>query len=114
MSSASQVLQGISASQNSSAIQCAAQSIIDIAEGAQGSHYKPVAKQCASENITEVGDGYGLLGTGGYIENGQAHASLAATQSDTTVAIRVHAGHVAICLDNMKGWITTIDQDAQA
>jgi hypothetical protein len=114
MSSASQVLQGISASQNSSAIQCAAQSIIDIAEGAQGSHYKPVAKQCASENITEVGDGYGLLGTGGYIENGQAHASLAATQSDTTVAIRVHARHVAICLENMKGWVTTIDHDARA
>jgi len=114
MSSASQLLQSISASQNSSAIRCAAQSIIDIAEGTQGSHYKPLANQCASENIAEVGDGYGLLGNGGYIANGQAHASLAATQSDTTVTIRVHAGHVATSLENMKGWVNTIDHDAQA
>ncbi len=114
LSSASQLLQSISASQNSTAIQCAAQSIIDIAEGTQGSHYQSLANQCASENIAEVGDSYGLLGTGGYIANGEAHASLAATQSDTTVSIRVHAGHVAICLENMKGWITTINQDALA
>ena len=113
LSSASQLLQSISASQNSTAIQCAAQSIIDIAEGSQGSHYAPLANQCAAENIAEVGDGYGLLGAGGYIANGEAHASLAATQSDTTVTIRVHAGHVAICLENMKGWITSIDHDAQ-
>ena len=114
LSSASQLLQSISASQNSTAIQCAAQSIIDIAEGTQGTHYKSLANQCASENIAEVGDGYGLLGTGGYIANGEAHASLAATQTDTTVTIRVHAGHVAICLENMEGWITTVDHDALA
>jgi len=112
LSSASQLLQSISASQNSTAIQCAAQSIIDIAEGTQGTHYQPLPNQCASENIAEVGDGYGLLGTGGYIANGEAHASLAATQSDTTDSIRVHAGHVTICLENMKGWVTTIDHDA--
>ena len=114
LSSASQLLQSIVGSQNTVAIGCAAQSIIDIAEGTQGPHYQPLAGQCASQNITEVGDGYGLLGTGGYIANGKAHASLAATQSDTTISIRVHAGHVAICLENMKGWITTIDQDALA
>src|SRR5256884_4122915 len=114
LSSASQLLQSIAASQNNTAIECAAQSIIDIAEGTQGSHYQPLANNCASQNIAESGDGYGLLGTGGYIANGEAHASLAATQSDTTSTIRVHAGHVAICLENMKGWITTIDKDAQA
>jgi hypothetical protein len=114
LSSASQLLQSLSASQNSTAIQCAAQSIIDIAEGTPGSHYQSLSNQCASNNIAEAGDGYGLLGTGGYIANGEAHASLAATQTDTTPSIRVHAGHVAICLENMKGWITTIDQDAQA
>jgi hypothetical protein len=114
LSSASQLLQSISASQNTTAIQCAAQSIVDIAEGTQGTHYQQLGNQCASQNIAEVGDGYGLLGTGGYIVNSQAHASLAATQSDTTSTIRVHAGHVAICLDNMKGWVTTIDHDAQS
>jgi hypothetical protein len=114
LSSASQLLQSISASQNSNAITCAAQSIIDIAEGSQGSHYQPLTNNCASQNIAESGDGYGLLGTGGYIANGEAHASLAATQTDTTSTIRVHAGHVTICLENMKGWITTIDNDAQS
>jgi hypothetical protein len=114
LSSASQLLQSVAGSGNTAAIQCAAQSIIDIAEGTQGSHYQPLAGQCAPQNITEVGDGYGLLGTGGYIANGEAHASLAATQSDTTASIRVHAGHVAICLENMKGWITNIDQVALA
>jgi len=113
LSSASQLLQSVSASQNSFAIQCAAQSIIDIAEGTNGAHYQQLANQCASANIAEVGDGYGLLGSGGYITNGKAHASLAATQSDTTTTIRVHAGHVAICLQNMNGWISTIDHDAQ-
>ena len=113
LSSASQLLQSVSASHNNVAIQCAAQSIIDIAEGSQGAHYQPLPNQCAFINIAEVGDGYGLLGTGGYIANGEAHASLAATQSDTTTTIRVHAGHVAICLQNMNGWISTIDHDAR-
>lgn len=114
LSSASQLLQSIAASQNTTAIQCAAQSIVDIAEGSQGSHYQPLPSQCTSANIAEVGDGYGLLGSGGYIANGEAHATLAASQSDTTPNIRVHAGHVGICLENMKGWITTVDQDALA
>jgi len=113
LSSASQLLQSIAGSGNTAAIQCAAQSIIDIAEGTQGSHYQALSGLCAFQNITQVGDGYGLLGTGGYIANGEAHASLAATQSDTTISIRVHAGHVTICLENMKGWISTIDHDAR-
>ena len=114
LSAASQVLQSIAGGGNTFAIQCAAQSIIDIAEGAQGPQYKQLSNNCASQNITQGGDGYGLLGTGGYIANGETHASLAATQTDTTGIIRVHAGHVNICLENMKGWITTIDNDAIA
>jgi hypothetical protein len=114
LSSSSQLLQSIAGSGNTVAIQCAAQSIIDIIQGTHDSHYQPLAGQCASQNITEVGDSYGLLGAGGYIANGEAHASLAATQSDTTANIRLHAGHVAICLENVKGWITTINKDALA
>jgi zinc ribbon protein len=114
LSAASQLLQSIGGGNNTFAIQCAAQSIIDIAEGTQGPHYQQLSNNCAAQNITQGGDGYGLLGTNGYIANGQAHASLAATQTDTTISIRVHAGHVSISLENMKGWITTIDHDAQA
>jgi anti-sigma-K factor RskA/zinc ribbon protein len=114
LSAASQLLQSIAGSGNTVAIECAAQSIIDIAEGTQGAHYQQLPNHCASQNITEGGDGYGLLGTNGYIANGEAHASLAATQTDTTISIRVHAGHVAICLRNMRSWITTINNDALA
>ena len=114
LSATAQLLESIAPSNQGWAIQCAAQSIVDIAEGAQGAHYQPLGSQCASQNITLVGDGYGLLGSNGYIANGEAHASLAATQSDSTDSIRVHARHVAICLENMKGWITTVEQDALA
>lgn len=114
LSAVSQLLQSIAPSQNAFAIQCAAQSIVDIAEGAHGPHYQALASGCASQNITKIGDGYGLLGSNGYIANGEAHASLAATQSDSTDSIRVHARHVGICLENMRGWITTVDQDALA
>ena len=112
LSAAAQLLQSIAPSNNGWAIQCAAQSIVDIAEGAQGPHYQPLGSQCASQNITQVGDAYGLLGSNGYIANGEVHASLAATQSDSTDSIRVHARHVGICLENMKGWITTVERDA--
>lgn len=114
LSAAAQLLQSIAPSHNSVAIRCATQSIIDIAEGTDGAHYQPLGNQCAAQNITLTGDGYGLLGTNGYIANGKAHAALAATQSDSTTVIRTHAQHVGICLDNMQDWITTIDQDALA
>lgn len=114
MSAASQLLQSIAGGGNTFAIQCAAQSIIDIAEGSQGPHYQQLSNNCAAQNITQGGDGYGLLGANGYIANGEAHASLAATQADATASIKAHAGHVSICLENMKGWISTINNDALA
>jgi len=114
LNASSKLLQSSVASQNSAALECAAQSIVDIAEGTRGAHYKPLASQCSSQGISEVGDGYGLVGTNGYIATGEAHASLAAAQSDATDSIRAHSRHVAISLENMKGWITTIDQDALA
>src|SRR5712692_1985219 len=105
------VLQNLSGSGNSFAMQCAAQSIIDISEGNNGPHYQPLADGCASQNITKAGDGFGLLGQG-YIVTASSHASLAATQPDATNNIRIHAGHVEIAMTNIKGWVTTVDQDA--
>ncbi|GAC1343853.1 MAG: hypothetical protein NVSMB27_04150 [Ktedonobacteraceae bacterium] len=105
------VLQNLSGSGNSFAVQCAAQSIIDISEGNNGSHYQPLANGCASQNITKAGDSFGLLGQG-YIVTASSHASLAATQPDATNNIRIHAGHVEIAMTNIKGWVTTVDQDA--
>lgn len=107
-----QLLQNAEASHNTFTIQCVAQSMIDIIEGAHGHHYQPLSPVCASQNINIVGDGFGLLGPNGYLALAAAHASLAATQSDATSLIRVHAGHVEICITNIQGWVTTVDNDA--
>jgi hypothetical protein len=106
------ILQNAVAGGNQGAIRCAAQSIIDISEGKNGSHYNPLDTFCASQNITQVGDGFGILGNG-YVLTASSHASLAATQTDSTEHIRTHANHVIIATTNIKGWVTTIDQDAQ-
>jgi Anti-sigma-K factor rskA len=112
LNAASKLLQISATHQNTIAMQCAAQSLIDISEGAHGSHYKPLASQCSSLNIVEAGDGYGLLGANGYIATSESQVSLVAAQSDATDSIHAHSRHVAISLQNMMGWISTIDKDA--
>ena len=88
-----------------------AQSIIDVIEGSQGLHYRPLAGSCAANNITVTGDGFGLLGKG-YLTDAAEHATLAISQPDATSTMRVHAGLMAIALSNIKGWVTSIEQDA--
>ena len=104
------VLQSLSASLDTVAIGCVAQSIIDITEGMQGSHYHPLAAACALKNVTATGDGFGLLGKG-YLLGASEHATFATEQPDATSAMRLHAGLMAIALSNVKGWVTTINQD---
>jgi len=100
---------------NRTVVRCAAQSIINIAEGVQGAQYQPLPAGCAKANITEVGDGLGLIGDGHYIKLALAHAALAANSADATQTIKIHASHVAIATkENLLPWITTIVQDAQA
>lgn len=96
---------------NPEAIQCIAQSIIDIVEGAHGSHYQSLAGNCSAQGINATGDGFGLLGKG-YLITAAQHASLAANQNDSTEHIREFAGHVEIATSNITGWATTIDLDA--
>jgi hypothetical protein len=104
-------LQSVVANHNISAIQCTAQSIIDIAEGQNGSNYKPSsALSCGSSFV--AGDGFGILGTNGYASTAAQHASLAAGQTDSTATIRQHASEVIIGTQNIKDWVATIDQDA--
>ena len=106
------LLQSAIANKNQNAIPCLAQSIIDIAEGTQGAHYQALPTTCANQNVNAVGDGFGLLGTNGYISTASQHASLAATQTDTTDNIRLHAHHVEIAMTNINGWVSTVEQDA--
>src|SRR5579883_1793388 len=103
-------LQSLASNGNAAAITCIAQSIIDISEGQQGSHFQQPPASCGSSIPT--GDGFGILGTNGYATTAATHASLAATQSDSTANIRLHAGEVEAGTTNITGWVTTIDHDA--
>jgi hypothetical protein len=105
------LLQSLSGSGNTRGIQCVTQSIIDISEGAHGAHYQALTPWCIAHYTAQQGDGFGILNQG-YAATASAHAALAAIQTDATDNIRLHAHHVEIATANIKGWVTTVDQDA--
>lgn len=110
-----QLLKSFSGKEQQSIV-CVAQSIIDVIEGTNGQNAQPLADTCASFNVTNTGDGFGLLNprdpNNGYIVLAAEHAALAAIQTDATNTIRLHAQHVQIATANIKKWVTTIDNDA--
>lgn len=105
------LLQNMATSQNAVAIECITQSMLNIIEGTHGVHYQPLSATCMQQNVTVNGDGYGLLGKGGYLAGAVEHASLALAQPDATSAMRQHAALMDIALANITGWVTTIEQD---
>ena len=105
------LLQNTITSQNTVAIECITQSMLDIIEGTHGAHYRPLAATCTQQNVTATGDGFGLLGNGGYLAGAVEHASLALSQPDATSTMRQHAALMDIALANITGWMTTIEQD---
>jgi serine/threonine protein kinase len=108
----SAVLQNVAASQNTIAISCVAQSMLDIIEGKHGSHYKQLGEVCALQNVTITGDGFGLQGKDGYLTGSTGHAGYAISQPDATSAMHVHTALMDVSLSNINGWLTTIDRDA--
>src|SRR5579885_1099053 len=108
------LLKNASTNGNPLIAQCIAQNMIDIIEGAQKSHSRSLPPLCGVVNITLSGDGFGLLGPKGYLATASTHASLAATQPDSTDIIKTQARDVITATDNIKGWATTVDQDAHA
>jgi hypothetical protein len=106
------LLNGFASSRNPAAVTCAAQSLLNIIEGQHGQHYQHLPAQCSGLNVTISGDGFGLLGAGGYISLAAQHASLASQAADATSNIKSHARLVETCLNNVSGWITTVDNDA--
>jgi len=104
-------LQSAATGRNTVAIDCAAQSIVDIIEGAHGAHYQQLAGICAPQNVTAVGDGYGLLGKG-YLVGATQHAAYATSQPDATSTMHLHAALLDVSLSNITGWLTKIEQDA--
>lgn len=103
-------LSSLAGNRNPAAIACLAQSIIDISEGQQGGRFQLPPASCGSSLPT--GDGFGILGSNGYAATAATHASLAATQSDSTATIRLHASEVEAATTSITGLVTTIDRDA--
>ena len=87
--------------------------MLDIIEGTKGPDYQALSSTCVLQDVTIKGDGFGLLGSGGYLSDAAEHAILAISQPDATNTMHQHAGLLAIALSNVKGWVTTIERDAQ-
>lgn len=103
-------LQSVTASRNTIATECMAQSLLDIIEGTQGTHYQPLPATCNQQNVTTTGDGFGLLGKG-YLADAEQHAALALSQPDATSTMHQHAALMNIALSNITTWVTTIEHD---
>lgn len=106
------VLQSTTVSQNTVAISCVSQSMIDIIEGKHGSNYKQLDQACAFQNVTTMGDSFGIQGKDGYLTGSTEHAGYAISQPDATNAMHVHTALMDVSLSNIDGWLTTIDKDA--
>ncbi len=106
------VLQNVSVSRDSVAIKCVTQSMLDVIEGKQGAHYRPIEAACTQRNVAVNGDGFGLLGKESYISGSEEHASLALSQKDATSVMHQHAALMDVALSNVNGWLTTIERDA--
>jgi hypothetical protein len=98
--------------------QCLAQSIIDIIEGTNGADYSALSSWCIAQNITQAGDGFGLLNAGisatshGYLATTAQHTALAANQPDSTNLIRNQARKVEVSTTNIKALLEEINGDA--
>jgi hypothetical protein len=61
----------------------------------------------ANGSIDDPGDGYGILVNGdqtGYVGGTHHHSSYSAEAEDSTPNIRLHNGHVEICIHNIEEW----------
>jgi serine/threonine protein kinase len=106
------VLQNAAPSRNTLATGCIAQNMLNIIEGKHGLHYQQLKGECALQNVTAVGDGFGLQGKEGYMTGSTEHAGFAISLPDATSAMHVHAALMDVSLSNINGWVTTLDQDA--
>lgn len=81
-----------------------AEAIINLVVGNQDSSY---VDWDANGKINDPGNGYGILVNGdqtGYIEGTHHHSSYSAEAEDSTLNIRLHDGHVEICIHNIEEW----------
>lgn len=86
------------------AMRANAEAIINLIVGSQSNDFKDWN---GDGDVTNPGDGFGLLlngGQSGYIEGTITHAELAANAGDATANIILHSGHVAVSGKNVEGW----------
>lgn len=115
-----QALETASKAHNYAQVQCEAQSLINILEGAQGSRYQPLSAACSASDSNTQGDGYGLLGLAasgsyggtGYYAEATEHASLAANQSDSTPDMHTHLALLLAGINDARTWATQLDAAA--
>jgi hypothetical protein len=93
-------------------VTCIAQSMVNVIEGKEGVHFRPLAANCASIGIgtAVTGDGFGILGNG-YLATAAKHAALAASQPDTTKEIRKSAKDIEASTASVKEVMTNINND---
>ncbi|MBK6433576.1 hypothetical protein [Candidatus Amarolinea dominans] len=85
-----------------------AEGIIGLIEGNAGEHAGDLNGDGVVSNL---GDGFGLLPNSthvGYIQGTLEHASLAGSTPDSTDAIRQHAQHVQIAIQNVSEWVISL------
>ncbi|GCE26523.1 hypothetical protein KDA_20070 [Dictyobacter alpinus] len=102
-------------SNNKTVIRCAAQNIMTLVDGHPLAKTLVKPKECAAAHVPQVTSEFGLLGNdnNGYVSTVGAHASLAATQPDSTDTIRTYAKQIIFSSENLKNWFTTLRQDTQ-
>jgi serine/threonine protein kinase len=81
-----------------------AESILNLLVGSQSEDHKDWN---GDGQVTDLGDGYGLLLNGdnaGYIQATYSHADFAVTAEDATDNMKMHGEHVKICAQNLSQW----------
>lgn len=97
---------------NAASVVCLAQALVNVIEGNNGPDFSPLAGSCTNVvGGTDIGDGFGLLGNGGYIKTAAVHAALASSQSDTTDNIRQRAKDIEASTSSVNAVITQINSD---
>jgi hypothetical protein len=85
-------------------VRAQAEAILNVIVGTQSTDHKDWN---GDGNITDPGDGYGLLLNGenlGYIQGTYSHADLSITSADATQNMLVHGEHVKIAATNVANW----------
>ena len=82
-----------------------AEAIVNLIVGKEDTQY--YSDLDGNGTINDPGDGFGLLINGsqaGYLDDMIHHSSYAAKETGATDFIKLHAGHVEICIANLEGW----------